>query len=44
MRRKNIWLGLLALLVLFLVVAWYDGGHERQRLIEQPAEIPEGLR
>jgi hypothetical protein len=44
MRRKNIWLGLLALLVLFLVIAWYDGGREPQRLIEQPAEIPENLR
>ena len=43
MRRKNIWLGLLALLVLFLVIAWYDGGREPQRLIEQPAEIPESL-
>ena len=44
MRRKNIWLGLLALLVLFLVIAWYDGGREPQQLIEQPAEIPESLR
>ena len=43
MRRKNIWLGLLALLVLLLVIAWYDGGREPQRLIEQPAEIPESL-
>lgn len=43
MRRKNIWLGLLALLVLFLVIAWYDGGREPLRLIEQPAELPEGL-
>ena len=40
MRRKNIWLGLLALLVLFLVIAWYDGGREPQRLIEQPVELP----
>jgi hypothetical protein len=44
MRRKNIWLGLLALLVLFLIIAWYDGGREPQRLIVQPAEIPENLR
>ena len=42
-RRKNIWLGLLALLVLFLVIAWYDGGREPQRLIEQPVELPEAL-
>ena len=44
MRRKNIWLGLLALLVLFLIIAWYDGGREPQRMIEQPVELPEGLR
>jgi len=44
MRRKNIWLGLLVLLVLFLLLAWYDGGREPQRLIEQPAELPEGFR
>lgn len=39
MSRKNIWLGLLILLVLFLIVAWYDGGREPQRLIEQPVEL-----
>ena len=44
MRRNNIWLGLLTLLVLFLIIAWYDGGREPQRLIEQPAELPEGVR
>ena len=44
MRLKKIWLGLLVLLVLFLVVAWYDGGREPQRLIEQPVELPEGPR
>jgi hypothetical protein len=44
MRRKNIWLGVLALLTLFLAIAWYDGGREPQRLIEQPVELPEGLR
>ena len=43
MRRKNIWLGLLTLLVLFLIIAWYDGGREPQRLIEQPVELPEGF-
>ncbi|HEY6814870.1 MAG TPA: hypothetical protein VI168_04955 [Croceibacterium sp.] len=42
MRRKNIWLGLLILLVLFLLLTWYDGGREPQRLIEQPAELPQG--
>lgn len=41
MSRKNIWLGLLILLVLFLIVAWYDGGREPQRLIEQPIELRE---
>ena len=40
MRRKNIWLGLLLLFVLFLILAWYDGGREPQRLIEQPVELP----
>jgi hypothetical protein len=40
MRRKNLWLGLLFLLVLFLFIAWYDGGREPQRLIEQPVEFP----
>ena len=41
MRRKNIWLGLLILLGLLLILAWYDGGREPQRLIEQPVELPE---
>ncbi|WP_275950680.1 hypothetical protein [Croceibacterium selenioxidans] len=44
MRVKKIWLGLLALLVLFLAVAWYDGGREPQRMIEQPIELPEGVK
>jgi len=35
---------MLALLVVLLAVAWYDGGREPQRLIEQPVELPEGLR
>jgi len=43
MRRKNIWLGMLALLALLLVIAWYDGGRETQRLIEQPVELAEPL-
>ena len=42
MSRKNIRLGLLILLVLFLIVAWIDGGREPQRLIEQPVELPSG--
>jgi hypothetical protein len=42
MSRKNIRLGLLVLLVLFLIVAWYDGGREPQRLIEQRVELPVG--
>lgn len=44
MRLNKIRLGLLVLLVLFLALAWYDGGREPQRLIEQPVELPEGLR
>ena len=44
MRLNKIWLGLLALLALFLAIAWYDGGREPQRMIEQPVELPENLR
>jgi len=40
MRLNKIWLGAALLLVLFLIVAWYDGGREPQRLIEQPVELP----
>jgi hypothetical protein len=40
MRLNKIWLGVTVLLVLFLIVAWYDGGREPQRLIEQPVELP----
>jgi hypothetical protein len=40
MRLNKIWLGAAVLLVLFLIVAWYDGGREPQRLIEQPVELP----
>jgi len=44
MRLTKLQLGLLALVILFLLVAWYDGGREPQRMIEQPVELPEGLR
>jgi hypothetical protein len=44
MRLDKVRLGLLALLVLFLALAWYDGGREPQRLIEQPVVLPESLR
>ena len=44
MRLNKIWLGVVVLLVLLLVVVWYDGGRESQRLIEQPVELPEGSR
>ena len=44
MRPNKIWLGVLGLLVLLLVVVWYDGGREPQRLIEQAVELPEGYR
>ena len=43
MRLNKIWLGLLALLVLFLAIAWYDGGREPQRMIEQPVVLPENV-
>jgi hypothetical protein len=42
MRLSKFRLALLALLVVFLAIAWYDGGREPQRLIEQPVELPEG--
>ena len=44
MRLNKIWPGVAVLLVLALVVVWYDGGREPQRLIEQPVELPEGSR
>lgn len=40
MRLTKFRWALLALL-LFLAIAWYDGGREPQRLIEQPVELPE---
>lgn len=43
MRLKKIWLALIVLLAVFLVIAWYDGGREPQRLIEQPVELPAEL-
>ena len=43
MRLGKVRLGLLVLLMLFLAIAWYDGGREPQRLIEQPVELPPGL-
>ena len=42
MRLNRIWWVVLMLLAAFLAVAWYDGGREEQRLIEQPATLPEG--
>jgi hypothetical protein len=44
MRLGKVRLFLMALLVLLLALVWYDGGREPQRLIEQPVELPEGLR
>ena len=43
MRLDKVRLVLLALLVLFLALVWYDGGREPQRLIEQPVELPPEL-
>ncbi len=40
MRLGKVWWFILALFVLFLVVAWYDGGREEPRLIEQPVDLP----
>jgi hypothetical protein len=44
MRLNKIGRGLLVLLVLFLLFAWFDGGREPQRLIEQPVALPESVR
>ena len=44
MRLDKVRMVLLALLVLFLTLVWYDGGREPQRLIEQPVDLPENLR
>ena len=44
MRLGKVWTAVLVLLVLFLIIAWYDGGREPQRLIEQPVELPEAMR
>ena len=43
MRLDKVRLIVLALVILFLALVWYDGGREPQRLIEQPVELPEGL-
>ena len=32
---------ILAILLLVLGVAWFDGGQEEQRLIVEPVELPE---
>lgn len=39
--NKKVWLTVLTVLALFLALAWYDGGREEQRLIEQPVALPE---
>ncbi|MFC4255226.1 hypothetical protein GRI97_07305 [Altererythrobacter xixiisoli] len=44
MRLGKIWSGLLAVLIVLLLFAWYDGGREQQRLIEQPVELPGNTR
>ena len=46
--RWKVWSGVLVLLILFLVVAWYDGGREPRGLIVEPIDLtldpPEGAR
>ena len=34
----------LALLIVLLAVAWYDGGRAPQRLIVEPVDLPEAAR
>ena len=43
MRLDKVRLIVLALVILFLALVWYDGGREPQRLIEQPVELPPEL-
>ena len=43
-RRRWLWTGAVAILVLGLAYAWIDGGREQQRMIEQRVDLPEGLR
>lgn len=43
MGRKRIWMVFIVLLILFLALAWYDGGREPLRMIEQPVDLPEGV-
>jgi len=44
MSRKTIRWVFTVLLVLFLALAWFDGGREPQRLIEQPVDLLAELR
>lgn len=43
MTLRNVGLVLLVLLMLFLVVAWIDGGRREQRMIVVPVPVPEGV-
>lgn len=40
LQLKTIVIAALGLLALLLLVAWYDGGRQEQRLIEQDIEVP----
>jgi len=41
MKLRNLWLALLVLLVLFLAIAWIDGGRQEQRMVVEPVALPE---
>lgn len=41
MRLRTVWTGLLVILVLVLIVAWFDGGREEQRMVTEPVDLPE---
>ena len=43
MRRRDILLAVLGLLVLLLVFAWIDGGREEERMIVEPIALPENF-
>ena len=39
-RRNIVAIAVLVMLAVVLALAWYDGGREEQRMIEQPVELP----
>lgn len=44
MRGNRVAVTIAVVLILLLLLAWFDGGEEPLRLIEQPVDLPEGAR